>query len=172
MLFPALVKNTDEIEFMADVQSVIDAESITIGGEMLNATELFLPFFRQPLYPLISVDLVNNELKIKRADRPFLHNPDSELSPAEFGYKYSVVLRWTHTDEQQILGLEDGELTISYTGNALVKLNKGQTGYYRVKYDGNLRSQIIEQLNSDKGCNIFYRGKKRIVRIEKYAYLS
>jgi aminopeptidase N len=40
-------------------------------------------------------------------------------------------------------------LTIPSSASDLVKLNKGQTGYYRVKYSENLRTQLVEQLNTD-----------------------
>ena len=31
----------------------------------------------------------------------------------------------------------------------MIKLNRGQTGYYRVKYDASLRRKLIDQLLSD-----------------------
>lgn len=115
----------NEVDFLHQIQLVIDDQNIVVNGQPLVANDLFLPFFRQPLYPLISVDLVGDKLKIQQGDRPFLHNPESVLSDAEFGYKYSVILRWTHTANEQILPMNDMvEITAV---NEPIKLNKGQS---------------------------------------------
>lgn len=140
-----MFSNTNDIAFIQEIQGVIDSANIQVNGEVLDAMDLFLPFFRQPLYPLVSVDLVGDTLKIKQGDRPFLHNPDSELAESEFGYQYSVILRWTQTEEEQIIG--NSEIEVPAT-NGVIKLNRGQTGYYRVKYDGVLQQRIIDQLNT------------------------
>ena len=42
----------------------------------------------------------------------------------------------------------NGQLEIP-AGTELVKLNRGQTGYYRVKYDEGLRRKLIDQLLAD-----------------------
>ena len=50
--------------------------------------------------------------------------------------------------KNQLFFSANGQVEIG-AGSGLIKLNRGQTGYYRVKYDASLRRKLIDQLLRD-----------------------
>jgi len=155
----AKYSNATEETLLKHVQLAIDENNIKVDGQALDATELWMPFLRQPLYPLLEVKKAgNNKLSVSQAKDengefiPFLHNPEAELGESAFDWKYPMIIRYQSTD-----GEDSGEKLLSSGGvveiesTKTVKLNKNQTCFYRTKYDEQLQAELVSILNEKPG---------------------
>jgi len=142
-----------EETLLRHIQDQIDVHNIEVEGEKLDATALWMPFLRQPLYPLYEVTVNSNTLTVKQTERPFLHNPNAELAENEFEWKYPMIIRYTTygaaSPETHVKLLKSGESKTISIGDEIVKFNTGQTGFYRTKYDDAMRRKLSNALKSD-----------------------
>ena len=121
----------------------------------IDAIELWMPFLRQPLYPLLEVTKSGDKLTISQAKNadgkfiPFLHNPDAELGESDFDWKYPMIVRYESVDgsDSGEKLLKSGE-SIEISSSETIKLNKNQTCFYRTKYDDKLQSELVNILNN------------------------
>ena len=91
----------------AEIDSSKDDGPVEIDGKRLNATELWMPFLRQPLYPLLKVSKSGNKLTVVQAKNdagdfvPFLHSPESELEESVYEWQYPMIVRYDTTGKFQ-----------------------------------------------------------------------
>ena len=112
--------------------------------------EMWMPFLRQSLYPLLDITRSGDTYTIKQKQGPFLHNPDSELPEnTEYNWQYPMVLRHTEVGgaSGEKLMKAGAEVTVKSTG--LLKFNSAQTSFHRCKYDQQLRSEFIAALENN-----------------------
>jgi len=150
----AKYSNATEETLLKHIQQAIDVNKIQVDGQDLNAVDLWMPFLRQPLYPLLDVKKAGNKLSVSQAKDgnnfiPFLHNPDADLGESAFDWQYPMIIRYESTD-----GAESGEKLLKSGGSVeietkskTIKLNKNQTCFYRTKYDAELQAELVSILN-------------------------
>ena len=70
-------------------------QNIQVGGKVIDAEKLWMPFLRQPLYPLYEVSQTDSSWQLTQKEGPFLHNPESisELPSSDYNYKYPMIIR-------------------------------------------------------------------------------
>ncbi|CBY36432.1 unnamed protein product [Oikopleura dioica] len=126
----------DELDFIEAYQNQATADNIKIGETPLDVKALMHPFLKQALYPLLTAKIEGNDIVITQGDRPFLHNADSTLPEAEYNFKYSLVVSSNQNDRAWFSSTASEIRFPKPTGSEIFKLNSGQKGYYRVKYEG------------------------------------
>ncbi|KAG8193296.1 hypothetical protein JTE90_003783 [Oedothorax gibbosus] len=120
----------------------------------LNVAKILDTWTRQKGYPLITVTLKHRVVRMKQ--RRFLLTPPdyddakpSDLSP--YGYKWFVPVTYiTDIDKENTfwLNMTDGEFLLPARAKWL-KLNVNQTGFYRVMYDDDLWTTLINLLHTN-----------------------
>lgn len=98
-------------------------------------------------FPLLEVEEDNDHLKITQ--RRFVTNPESPARADNFVWPVPLL-----TDDVSVATVNKAQANVPLNGNGILKLNSGQTGFYRVNYSHEIQSKQIEALKSGKFSDI------------------
>lgn len=128
---------------------------VSLKTTRLNVSKIMDTWTRQKGYPLITVSMKNDKVKISQK-RFLLAPPEyddaktSDLSP--YGYRWIVPVTYRtnviHSGQKSWLDEVQGEFLLP-SGSSWVKLNLNQTGFYRVMYDSELWTTLISVLHEN-----------------------
>ncbi|CAG0886917.1 unnamed protein product [Cyprideis torosa] len=126
----------------------------TFAPEGMDINGIMDTWTKQMGYPVLLVNQVDNNLEIKQ--QRYLSDPEANVTDdSPFGYKWDVPVTYLDAVSEvgitvQWLSRNDEKLLIPRAPEAkFVKLNRGQTGYYRVLYSDELWQDILAQLETD-----------------------
>jgi len=121
------------------------------GGELAPVRRLMDSFIWQPGYPLVSANVRGNELVLQQCRFTFDNNPDATL------WVVPIHVRIGNTETKVLL--DGDEITVPLADpNAVVVVNAGGHGFYRVSYSSELRVRLsasaIANLNTIERYNL------------------
>ena len=140
-------QNTETNDLWDAIEEIVSRD----GGELAPVRRLMDSFIWQPGYPLVSAGVRGNELVLQQCRFTFDNNPDATL------WVVPIHVRIGNTDTKVLL--EDDEITLPLTDpSAVVVVNAGGHGFYRVSYSNELRSRLsadaIASLNTIERYNL------------------
>ena len=121
--------------------------------------ELMNGWIFQPGFPLVTAEVQGNELRLSQQRFTYL----AEESIAEQRWQIPVQLRLTidgRTEHRKVLLTERDTRIDLPAGVTSVFVNEGGHGFYRVRYQGNLLRQLLDQ------------GLERLAAIERFLLVS
>ncbi|QQG39157.1 MAG: M1 family metallopeptidase [Candidatus Woesearchaeota archaeon] len=97
---------------------------------------------KQAGYPLVSVSIEKNKLKIKKERFTYLRNKRDKAS-----WIIPFALSKNNKKKYSLLSKKEEKVNLS---EIPTKFNESQTGFYRVCYDKGLFENLVKELNNDK----------------------
>lgn len=119
------------------------------SGNELNIGDLMHTWEDQPGYPMITVQIINNNVVFSQRRYPgsageIYSVPITLATPSDANFNRKTPTFWL---KDQVDVFSQSELNVR--ANDWIILNIQQVGYYRVDYDTNIWRAIIKQLNDD-----------------------
>ncbi|CAH1795198.1 unnamed protein product [Owenia fusiformis] len=146
-----------EYEFKTAITEQLWAEMQKVMGPGFNVSGTMNTWVRQTGYPVLNVRVEGNTI-IASQDR-FLYDKNATYDETESPYRYrwDVPLSFTTTTRENGLfwmnRTNEGESNFVLTGvnmaNAVVKLNRGNKGFYRVNYSDEMWTKLADVLSSN-----------------------
>lgn len=136
-------------------------DEVKESGVSLDVTEMMTTWTSQMGFPVIDVTVerdANGNMRLQYRQERFLVHPGTS-SPSDSAYRWVIPL--TYVTQQnpskrhvELLKRQADNVLLrgvspNTVGNFWIKMNAGQSGYYRVNYDEGNWNSLKEQLNSD-----------------------
>ncbi|CAH1784451.1 unnamed protein product [Owenia fusiformis] len=130
------------------------AELETVMPPGFDFKESFDPWVRQTGYPVLEVHQMNDTIKVSQSRFLKDINATYNKNDSQWGYKWSVPLMWVTSNNQNgnpwLKWNAEGESEFVINSfdpvNDVIKLNKGNRGFYRVNYSRDMWIKLVDKL--------------------------